>query len=96
MSHLIPLPNPACGADRPDGQPCPLAATAVVTTQSRPGRATTAWRCHGHASAHAAKAVQASPDATVTVRPLTSLDHPIEAMPVAAMPIDSLVTGRTP
>jgi hypothetical protein len=85
MSHLIPLPNPTCGADRPDGQPCPLEATAVVTIQSRPGRAHAAWRCQGHAGASADQAVQASPEATITVRPLASLDH--------AMPVDTLVAG---
>jgi hypothetical protein len=88
MSHLIPLRNPACGADRPDGRPCPLEATAVVTIQSRPGRAAAAWRCHDHAGTSADQAVQTSPEATVTVRPLASLDH---AMPV--MPIDTLVAG---
>jgi hypothetical protein len=88
MSHLIPLPNLACGADRPDGQPCPREATAVVTIQSRSSRATTAWRCQGHAGASADQAVQASPEATVTVRPLASLD---QAMPI--MPVDTLVAG---
>jgi hypothetical protein len=78
MSDITPLPNPGCGATAPDGEACPSDSTIVVAAEwptGYPMHSMAVWRCRDHVGESVETALRISPDAVITVTPLTSADH---------------------
>jgi hypothetical protein len=89
MTDLSPLPNPGCGATAPDGEACPSDSTVVVASEwptGYPMHSRAVWRCNDHVGESVETALRISPDAVITVTPLTNADQAPEPAPEPPAP----------